>query len=184
MQSDINSLNTQVNYIINQIGGTNGILLRLDEIDTALRSKISSSNVLQIRETNGSLEYTTDGSTWVPVSTAGIVQWGDIVGNIINQPDLQLILNNMSDSVQAVSDKVDDLEDELDIALADIDTKISDAVTPVNNRITTHLNNNNNPHSVTKEQLGVYLISKNAYDALPSKSDNNIYFVDDTFYNA
>lgn len=177
IQSDISGLNTQVNYIINQIGGTNGILLRLDEIETELRAKIGSENVLQIRETNGSLEYTTDGSTWTPVSTAGIVQWGDITGNINNQPDLIRKLNDISDVAQSASDKVDNLEQT-------IDNKINNAVTPVSDDLQDHINNNNNPHNVTRDQIGIHVLTKDEFDNITTKQATDLYIVDDTFYNA
>ena len=177
IQSDINTLTTQITQIINQISGVNGILVRLDGIDTALRSKIGSENVLQIRETNGSLEYTTDGSTWTPVSTAGIVQWGDITGNINNQPDLIRKLNDITDIAQAASDKVDTLEDT-------IDTKIDAAVDPVEADLAAHTQNTNNPHQVTRDQIGIHILNKDDFDALVTKQSNDLYIVDDTFYNA
>jgi len=175
IQSNILNLQTQVNNIINQISGATGILVRLDGIDERLRTKIGSENVLQIRENSGSLEYTTDGSTWIPVSTAGIVQWGDITGDIENQPDLIRRLNDISDIAQSASNKVDDLEQT-------IDNRISNIVNPVSNNLSNHISDINNPHQVSKEQLGIYIVSGDQYSNL-SIDNSCFYIVDDTYYN-
>lgn len=176
MNNNISNLSTQVVNIISSIEGATGILVRLDDIEDTLSNKISSSNVLIIRETNGSLEYTTDGSTWIPVSTAGIVQWGDITGDISNQPDLLNLLNGITDEIDSISDELDAFE-------SGIDNKISEATSPIESTLNNHIGNTNNPHNVTKEQLGVYLVSKSEFDTL-SKVNGNIYIVDDTYYNA
>ncbi len=173
MSSNVDNLSTEVANLISEVSGTNGILIRLDNIDTTLRNKISSSNVQIIRETSGTLEYTTDGSTWRPVSTAGIVSWGDITGDIQNQPDLIRLLNNISDLANNASSKVDDLEENLG-------ETIENYTTPISTNLQNHIEDVDNPHQVTKEQLGIYMMSLNEYDNLQEIDSNGLYIIDDT----
>ena len=173
LNGNVNNLSTQVTNIVSQISGAGGILVRLDGIDTTLRSKISSSNVLNIRESSGSLQYTTDGSTWIPVSSAGIVTWGDIIGDIQNQPDLINLINGISGVAQAASDKVDNLEDNLPAT-------IEGYTDPITEDLANHISDTDNPHNVTREQLGVYLLPLNEYNNLQTIDSNGLYIVDDT----
>ena len=116
-----------VNSLDNAVNGTTGILVRLNNVEDTLATKITSNQVLEIRCTDGlSLEFTTDGRTWKPVSTAGVVDWGDIIGDINNQADLLLLFDDVDDAISAV-----------DTAL------------------TNHKNDHNNPHQVTAAQVGL-----------------------------
>jgi hypothetical protein len=125
---DVSDIANDLAAIDNQINNNStGILVRLSTAEALLAKKISSDQVLEIRTTDGmSLEFTTDGHTWKPVSTAGVVEWGDIIGDIGNQADLLLRFSNIDDAI-----------DNLDMALSN------------------HKNNTNNPHQVTAAQVGL-----------------------------
>ena len=127
LRSDVNILANSLAAIDSQVNGAGGILIRLDNAETSLARKISSDQVIEIRTTDGlSLEFTTDGTTWKPVSTAGLVEWGDIIGDIANQADLLLLFDNMNDAFEELEHNVN-----------------------------LHIENQNNPHNVTKQQLGL-----------------------------
>lgn len=162
----------------NQINAVGGILIRLDTAETSLAKKITSESVIEIRTSNGTaLEFTTDGTTWYPVSSAGIVEWGQIEGNIEEQADLILKFDKISDSLN-------DLEDTINLHTAD----------------------KNNPHSVTKSQVGLGNVDNTAdknkpvstpqkeyidnavglvsltqaeYNALETKDSTTLYFIND-----
>ena len=68
LTSDLNTLN-------NQINGTNGIAANVAALITSNATKISSPTIKAIRQINLALEYTVDGETWLPVSSAGTVEW-------------------------------------------------------------------------------------------------------------
>lgn len=149
LQSDLSDLESAVNTIANQINGTDGILLRLSQAEQLLAKKITSENVVEIRTVNGTaLEFTTDGVTWHPVASAGLVEWGDIVGDIANQADLQLLFRNMS-------------------------TKVDNAVaqlTEAEQQMNAHIQDRENPHNVTKEQLGLDKVNNTSDDEKPLSS--------------
>ena len=129
---DFEDLADVVGAIDNQVNNVStGILVRLNTIENTLADKISSEQVLAIRETDShSLEYTTDGTTWNPVSTAGIIEWGDILGDIENQPDLLLLISQIYDAIDGVEE---DLGDDLGA----------------------HTDDTDNPHNVTAQQIGL-----------------------------
>lgn len=127
LNDDLTQTNTTLTGVYNQINAVNGILSRLTAAESSLETKISSPSVVAIRTVNGtSLEFTTDGENWYPVSSAGIVLWGQIEGNINEQPDLRREFENINGDISDVS-----------------------------TALTTHTNNTNNPHQVTASQLGL-----------------------------
>ena len=134
LQDTVSDLSDTLTSVYNQINSTNGILVRLNTAETLLAKKISSDQVLEIRTTDGlSLEFTTDGTTWKPVSTAGVVEWGDIIGDIENQADLLLRFENIDDAVNLLSGS-----------------------------LTNHTDNTNNPHQVTASQIGLANVDNTA----------------------
>ena len=94
----------------------------IGEIQTKQASQVSSNTIVGLRiASNGLMQYTTDGVTWVNIQSLADINWGAIGGEISNQQDLQQILNSKINLSQ----------------------------------LTAHTNNTNNPHSVTKAQVGL-----------------------------
>ena len=73
--SNINNLASDLNTLNSQINGPTGISIRVNALEESNASKISSPQVLSIRQVGLALEYTTDGQNWIPVSSAGTVEW-------------------------------------------------------------------------------------------------------------
>lgn len=127
LQGNVSGLTDNVVSILNTLNSAGtGVLARLDRIDTELARRIISTTVKQIRTAQDgvSLEFTTNGTDWHPVSNVGVVEWGtnNIVGDITNQADLMNYLNRIS---------------------------------PIETTLSTHVENLNNPHQVTKAQVGL-----------------------------
>ena len=64
-----------MNTLNGQINGVSGLAAQVLALIESNATKISSTTVKAIRQINLALEYTTDGETWYPVSSAGIVEW-------------------------------------------------------------------------------------------------------------
>lgn len=135
LRGDVDTLSDTVSAITEQISGTSGILVRLDSIEALLVKKITSDTVLEIRTVNDTaLEFTTDGENWHPVSSAGLVEWGDVIGDIANQADLQLLFDNLTDLINNHINDVDNphqvTKAQLDLGnvnnTADVDKPVSD----------------------------------------------------------
>lgn len=183
LQGNITSLSNSITSISNQINNsTNGILVRLSDAEATLAKKITSEDVIEIRAVNGTaLEFTLDGEKWLPVSDAGLVEWGNITGDIKNQADINLLFNNMNALIETLQTTV-----------------------------TNHTTNVNNPHEVTAEQIGLgnvdntsddekplstpqqtavenlidtnvkfKSLTKAEYDALETKDNTTFYFIND-----
>ena len=125
-KQNISSLQTAVNQHNEDI----------DEINSTLAVKISSDTIKAFRQKSGdpnNLEFTINGSDWVTLlGEQTVVAWGEIVGDIQNQRDLIVLFNDYSTT------------DEMNAAIK----VVSDA-------LNTHTTNTNNPHNVTKEQVGL-----------------------------
>lgn len=115
---NVNSLTSDLSNISTIISGSNGILIRLTNIETDLSTKVSSNQVKAIRSNDGiSLEFTLDNEIWKPVSDVGIVEWGNITGDISNQADLIAKFNDINNSlsdyasdIQTINDNISKLE--------------------------------------------------------------------------
>lgn len=126
--------------------GVTGVLVRLSKVEVDMRQKITSQSIIEIREkAPGLLEYTTDGSDWSPVSSALGVQWGEILGNIENQSDLMNRFDILQDAIDAANETINTL-----------DTKVQN-----------HIENFDNPHLVTKEQVGLGNVDDTSDDEKP-----------------
>lgn len=115
---NVNSLTSDLSNISTIISGSNGILIRLTNVETDLNTKVSSNQVKAIRSNDGiSLEFTLDNEIWKPVSDVGIVEWGNITGDISNQADLIAKFNDINNSlsdyasdIQTINDNISKLE--------------------------------------------------------------------------
>lgn len=151
LSGTVSSQGTSIQSLNSQINGANGILVRLDGIDTTLSEKISSSQILAIRVVSDSvLEYTTDGTTWKSIANVGTVEWGDITGDIANQADLQLVLQNISNAISTIQGDITTLQG--------------------------HTTDTNNPHQVTKAQVGLGNVDNTADTDKPISTPQITYF--------
>lgn len=173
LQASTESLEDSVSSIFNTLNGTNGVLIRLSAAEQLLAKKISSDTVIEIRTVNDTaLEFTTDGTNWHPVASAGVVEWGDIVGDITNQADLQLLFNNINSRIDNV--------------ISDI-SNFNDLINGVQQNLNQHIANETNPHKVTKSQVGlgnvdntsdndkpISVAQQQAFDNLNTKIDTDV----------
>ena len=147
-----NNLTTLANTVGNlntEVFGTHGLSNRMTDAEESLRNKISSETVQQIRTVNNTaLEFTMDGgTTWHPVSSAGQVEWGDIIGDINNQADLKNRLDTINGAFQSLLSTV------------------------VNHISIT----NGNPHGVTKDYVGLHNVDNTADVNKPLSTPQKTY---------
>ena len=147
-----NNLTTLANTVCNlntEVFGTHGLSNRMTDTEESLRNKISSETVQQIRTVNNTaLEFTMDGgTTWHPVSSAGQVEWGDIIGDINNQADLKNRLDTINGAFQSLLSTV------------------------VNHISIT----NGNPHGVTKDYVGLHNVDNTADVNKPLSTPQKTY---------
>lgn len=108
----------------------------IDEINSTLAVKISSDTIKAFRQKSGdpnNLEFTINGRDWITLlGEQTVVAWGEIVGDIQNQRDLIVLFNDYSTT-----------------------NEMNAAIKVVSDALSTHTTNTNNPHNVTKEQVGL-----------------------------
>ena len=125
-KQNISSLQTTVNQHNEDI----------DEINNTLAVKISSDTIKAFRQKSGdpnNLEFTINGSDWVTLlGEQTVVAWGEIVGDIQNQRDLIVLFNDYSTTEE-----------------------VEAMINTVQSALSSHTTDTNNPHNVTKEQVGL-----------------------------
>lgn len=99
-----------------------------------------------------------------------------------NYTDKQIanLLNNSSEAVDSIYELRDAMEENADA----IESLVSISGSKANaSDLTSHLNNQSNPHNVTKEQLGLYVSTwsgtRAEYDVLTTKQDDCLYIITD-----
>ena len=151
LQGDVVNLQNLVGTLRTEVEANNtGLLARVAVLETSVAHKISSQSVVEIREhSEGELEYTIDGVHWYGVSESDAVTWGNILGNISDQADLQLIITNINEAIAGL--------------------------TPTVNSARDHMQNYNNPHQVTKAQLGLGNVDNTADADKPVSTAQKAY---------
>lgn len=75
----------------------------ISQLLALLGTKIASENIKALRLNAGQIEYTIDNTNWTVLSTgegsSGPAYWGQILGSISNQADLQAALNSKANAV-------------------------------------------------------------------------------------
>lgn len=151
LQGDVVNLQNLVGTLRAEVEANNtGLLARVAVLETNIAHKITSQSVVEIREhSEGELEYTIDGVHWYGVSESDAVTWGNILGNISDQADLQLIFTNINEAIAELQPTVAAARD--------------------------HMQDYNNPHQVTKAQLGLGNVDNTADADKPVSTAQKTY---------
>lgn len=104
---------------------------------------VKSDEIKGLKLVNFSLYYTLNNLDWVPVQVEKNIVWGDLQGSISNQTDLIAYLTNNYINNTTFDNKVAELEN----SIATLDSS--------SETFTEHIGSTENPHSVTKEQVGL-----------------------------
>ena len=163
----VNATSTELNYVD---GVTSSIQNQLDD-------KVSTS-----RKINGK-SLTSDIT--LSASDVGALTASDIstIKNEVNSYTDQQIANLLNNSTEAV-DSIYELRDAMEDNADAIESLVAISGNKANTSdLTSHINNKNNPHNVTKEQLGLYVStwsgSRAEYNALTTKQDDCLYIITD-----
>ena len=95
--------------MFNQINGVDGILIKINSLESMIATKVGSDNILKIRVRDGILEYTSDDNNWFPTQSKVSIEWGDIDGDIQNQADLINLINTISGGYDDFANQLSDL---------------------------------------------------------------------------
>lgn len=131
---DLETIQGTVNTLYSQMNdSTNGVLVRLDNAETALNGKISSSSVAEIRQTSNTyivdgqevteywLQYRLSGSSeWVDITGANTIEWSNIIGDITENAALMNQFDIVNDAISDNTDSINDLSTALGVAQSDI----------------------------------------------------------------
>ena len=158
------------------------------DILTTLESKVTSTTIKAIRLSENTFQWSPDGETWYQQEIVRSIPWGNLTGNWEDQSDIYQVItllrrdlttlqgtvstlnSTLSTTVSGLAAAVQRLDtDEANIA--DLQTRVGDLETAVNNISTNfatkaefneHKNDQNNPHNVTAEQLGLENVDNTA----------------------
>lgn len=159
MLIDISDLKTLANNNQGRI-----IILEDDVADIKLKllNTVSSQTIklLRVSTATGGVEYSIDnGLSWTPVTgSEKLVEWGQIQGDILNQADLQAILHDMSEDIDANITLVNTLSgkvSQIELDYQNLTQSYTEFKNQIQSDLTTHIDNKQNPHNVTKTQLGL-----------------------------
>lgn len=188
LNMNVQSLSNILDGLNNVVNGAGGVIVRLDNIEELLAKKISSDQVVEIRTVNGTaLEFTTDGTAWHPVASAGQVEWGDVVGDIENQADLQLLFKNINDAVKAISDSLNEHTEDAQnphqvnkeqIGLGNVDNT-SDMNKPVSTAQQAAIDTAVENAKEEFKKSSFVVLTKAQYEALTEKDENTVYYISD-----
>lgn len=158
------------------------------DILTELAKKVSSTNIIAIRMTGDKFEWSPDNINWYSHEVSDTMPWGNLTGNIADQTDLQAIINTLntnisnldtglstlSSSLENLTNTVTSLSSSVSTNTQDIED-INESIKTIQSTLTSiqntmvnqdtfdsHVNNTDNPHQVTKAQVGLGSVDNTA----------------------
>ena len=184
---------------------TNSIADLVRELDT----KVKSTTVKELRLTEDVLEWSPDGVNWYRQEVMNSVSWGNIKGDITQQSDLyqhltkldsdveslgntvsshttalteiRNTLNELAPKVEANTSNISTMNTTLEAVKQDVETLSTDKADSTT--LVNHINNHENPHVVTKEQIGLDKVD-NTPDAEKPVSTPQQSYISETISNA
>lgn len=171
LQGNVTDINNSINDLFNQVNGTDGILIKINDLQNIVAKKISSDDIVKLRVVNGtSVEFTLDGTTWIPVSDVGTIEWGNIEGDIQNQADLINLINSITGDYTQFAESISDLISKTD----SIQTQLASFMqSQAQTNVDLYDRLDKSSASVTYDEY-MALIDEDKIN------DNTVYIVDDT----
>ena len=178
-QTQINSKISTINNEINNKSdvGHGHSISEITNLQSSLNDKVSISRKINNKPLTSDITIT--------ASDIGALTESDIATvktEVNNYTDKQIanLLNNSSEAVDSIYELRDAMEENADA----IESLVSISGSKANaSDLTSHLNNQSNPHNVTKEQLGLYVSTwsgtRAEYDVLTTKQDDCLYIITD-----
>ena len=168
----------------------------LKEVD---KTKVSSNNIKGIRVNDAEFQWTLDGITWYAMPKTTSISWGNLTGDISLQDDLMALFRNINTNVSALDTNVSDLTNLVNSKVSEINAltqavndlssdltdlsnstqtgfnNMSDDIDQLDIDLDTHTSDQNNPHNVTKEQVGLGLVDNTSDMDKPLSTDQKTY---------
>lgn len=213
LTSLVNSLNMSVGSLTSSMetanrdinANANSIADLIRELDT----RVKSTTVKELRLTEDVLEWSPDGINWYRQEVMNSLSWGNITGDITQQSDLYQHLTKLDKDVESLGNTVSshttaltEIRNTLNELAPKVETNTSnistmnttlenvrqsveslstdkaDSTTLVN-----HINNHENPHVVTKEQIGLDNVDNTSDMEKPVSTPQQSY-ISETISNA
>ena len=158
-------------------------IANLKEVD---KTKVSSINIKGIRVSDAEFQWTLDNITWYAMPKTTSISWGNLTGDINLQDDLMALFRNINTNIEALDTSVSDLTNLINSKVEEIDeiteavnnlssdvstlnsdmqsgfNNLANDISDVNTNIENHKEDINNPHQVTKDQVGLNNVDNTA----------------------
>lgn len=213
LTSLVNSLNMSVGSLTSGMEtanrnintNTNSIANLVKELDT----RIKSTTVKELRLTEDVLEWSPDGINWYRQEVMNSLSWGNITGDITQQSDLyqhltkldrdveslgntvsshtaalteiRNTLNELAPKVETNTSNISAMNTTLENVRQDVESLSTDKADSAS--LVSHINNHENPHAVTKEQVGLGNVN-NTSDMEKPVSTLQQSYISETISNA
>ena len=174
-QTQINNLGTDVGTLSGNVStlSTNvgNLSTQVQGFATQIADMVTSGNIAYIRQVEeGGIKYfewSADNINWVRSVVGDSAEWGNITGTLSNQTDLNNALTTIDNNISTISGDLVTTNTNLGTlggTVNGIDTRLTAAEGDIStiqtgkadaSALTAHTGNTNNPHSVTKAQIGL-----------------------------
>ena len=207
LEALVNVINTNLSSVTSAVSAANVQINNntndITSILSTLTKKVNSTTIKEIRINSDTFQWSPDGINWYQQEVVEDISWGHIVGDILQQTDLQSALGSLSNAISTlntdvaalqtslsnlsstvaahtsdIADIQHDIED-IEAVIADIPIIQSDLATKASQAdLDAHTLDSNNPHNVTKAQVGLSNVD-NTSDANKPLSTPQKTYVDE-----
>ena len=160
----------------------------INDILTTLNTKVTSTTVKELRLLDGVFQWSPDGLNWYQQEAVKSLNWGSMTGDIEQQTDLYQIISELRSGISTLNQSISSLTGSVNTLTSNVSSlqstvnnlspeveSLKTAMTSLNNAVkkletdkanasdlSSHVNNFENPHNVTKAQIGLENVDNTA----------------------
>lgn len=192
LQNLVSTINSNLTNLTGLVDTANANINKntnsINDILTTLNTKVTSTTVKELRLLDGVFQWSPDGLNWYQQEAVKSLNWGSMTGDIEQQTDLYQIISELRNGISTLNQSISSLTGSVNTLTSNVSSlqstvnnlspeveSLKTAMTSLNNAVkkletdkanasdlSSHVNNFENPHNVTKAQIGLENVDNTA----------------------
>lgn len=205
LQNLVSTINSKLTNLTGVVDTANANINKntnsINDILTTLNTKVTSTTVKELRLLDGVFQWSPDGLNWYQQEAVKSLNWGSMTGDIEQQTDLYQIISELRNGISTLNQSISSLTNSVNTLTSNVSSlqstvnnlspeveNLKTAMTSLNSAVeeldtnkanssdlSSHVNNFENPHNVTKAQVGLENVDNTADIDKPISNPQSSY---------
>lgn len=205
LQNLVSTINSNLTNLTGVVDTANANINKntnsINDILTTLNTKVTSTTVKELRLLDGVFQWSPDGLNWYQQEAVKSLNWGSMTGDIEQQTDLYQIISELRNGISTLNQSISSLTNSVNTLTSNVSSlqstvnnlspeveSLKEAMTSLNSAVeeldtnkanssdlSSHVNNFENPHNVTKAQVGLENVDNTADIDKPISNPQSSY---------